>query len=209
MVMRLMRLVALSPIAPSSPSASASTTVDSKSHARTHADRVAALYDELFPAIYRFVRFRLRDEHLAEDVTARVFERALGQMASLRDPNRVRAWLFAIARNLVADARRAPRSSVGLDAVDDDPSSWVGAPDDDVLSHEARLELLRCVSRLDTRARDLIGLRYAAGLRNREIAAATGLSEANVAQILRRALKRLRDLMGPEAHENQLKGSAP
>src|SRR4051794_25484192 len=58
------------------------------------AGRVARLYRELFPAVFGFVRFRVGDGHLAEDITAMVFERALAKLASVRDPARVRAWLF-------------------------------------------------------------------------------------------------------------------
>src|SRR5947199_6843502 len=67
------------------------------------AGRVARLYCELFPAVFCFVRFRVGDGHLAEDITATVFERALAKLASVRDPARVRAWLFTIARNAVTD----------------------------------------------------------------------------------------------------------
>src|SRR5688572_10231685 len=62
--------------------------------AETDATRVARLYRELFPAVFGFERFRVGDAHLAEDLTATVFERALAKLASVREPDRVRAWLF-------------------------------------------------------------------------------------------------------------------
>src|SRR5437763_200099 len=78
--------------------------------------RVARLYRELFPAVFGFVRFRVGDGHLAEDITATVFERALSKLATVRDSARVRAWLFTIARNTVIDERRRRRPGAPLEA---------------------------------------------------------------------------------------------
>jgi RNA polymerase sigma-70 factor (ECF subfamily) len=61
-----------------------------------------------------------------------------------------------------------------------------------VADHELQDQLLGAVARLDSRERDLIGLKFAAGLTNRRIAKLTGLSENNVAIILYRAVRRLR-----------------
>ncbi|MFN8513647.1 MAG: hypothetical protein U0841_13885 [Chloroflexia bacterium] len=54
-------------------------------------ERFAATYAALFPALYGFIRFRVGDPHLAEDLTAHVFERALSRLATIRDPERLRA----------------------------------------------------------------------------------------------------------------------
>ena len=48
------------------------------------------LYRELFPPLYGYIRFRVGDVHVAEELTARVFERALKGLASVREPERVR-----------------------------------------------------------------------------------------------------------------------
>src|SRR5262245_22831475 len=64
--------------------------------AETVATRVARLYRELFPAVFGFVHFRVGDTYVAEDLTATVFERALTKLARVREPDRVRAWIFSI-----------------------------------------------------------------------------------------------------------------
>jgi DNA-directed RNA polymerase specialized sigma24 family protein len=61
-----------------------------------------------------------------------------------------------------------------------------------VIRNETRAELLAAVPRLEDRERDLIALKFAAGLTNRRIAEITGLSESNVGVILYRAVRRLR-----------------
>ena len=57
---------------------------------------------------------------------------------------------------------------------------------------ETRTELLAALARLSDRERDLIGLKFAAGLTNRHIAKLADLRESNVGVILYRAMRRLR-----------------
>ncbi len=158
----------------------------------TAAERFVRLYQELFPPVYGYVRFRVRDTHAAEDVTAQVFERALARMATLRDANCARAWVFTIARNAVADYRRGRRPAVELDVADALEHLWVDSPEVKALQRGEARRLLVQLAELGDRERELIGLRFAAGLTNREIGEICGLSEANVAQIVHRAVVKLR-----------------
>ena len=180
------------------------------------AERFALLYRELLPPVYGYVRFRVGDRHLAEDLTAEVFARALPRLASEREPERVRAWLFGIARHVVADARRAARSSepaVALEAADVGLPSGHGtdrvqaeSPEWEVVRRDEVRRLVAGLSDLDERSRDVIGLRYVAGLRHREIGRALGLSENNVAQILHRALAALRRRLQDETTPRRVAG---
>ena len=156
------------------------------------ADAFAALYQELLPPVLGYIRIRVGDLHVAEDLTAQVFERGLRRLASVREPDRVRAWLFTIARHAVADYFRTHRPGVPLATADDLEHLWVESPEALAEHREDLQRLLGHVPALSDRERELLGLKFAAGLRNREIARVVGLSEANVAQILHRALVRLR-----------------
>ena len=72
---------------------------------------------------------------------------------------------------------------------------WASAelqPEEVVIHDETRAELLASLARLSDRERDLIGLKFAAGLTNRRIAELTGLSQSNVGVILYRTVRRLR-----------------
>ena len=155
-------------------------------------DRFVRLYQELFPPVHGYVRYRVRDVHAAEDLTAQVFERALVRLGSIRDPGCVRAWVFTIARNVVADYRRGQRAGLDLDSADELEHLWVDSPEGDALRREESRRLLAHLAELGDRERELIGLRFAAGLTNREIGEICGLSEANVAQIVHRAVVKLR-----------------
>jgi len=157
----------------------------------------AAIYDHYFPRVYNYVRYRVRDAETTDDLTAQVFERALVSIDSYRperDP--FAAWLFAIARNAVNDHLRAKRRRrwLSLEVL----RGWAGAepqPEEVAVRSETRAELLAAVARLSDRERDLIALKFAAGLTNRRIAALTSLSESNVGVILYRAIRKLRDYL--------------
>jgi RNA polymerase sigma-70 factor (ECF subfamily) len=166
--------------------------------AETVAARVARLYSELFPAVYGFVRFRVGDTHLAEDLTAVVFERALAKLASVRDPDRVRAWLFTIARNVVTDERRRRRPATSLDVADALQHLWVDSPETAALDRDEWRRLVGYLAELDDREREVLGLRFAAGLTNREAGEVVRLTEAHVAQIVHRAVVKLRRRFGHE-----------
>jgi RNA polymerase sigma-70 factor (ECF subfamily) len=160
--------------------------------AESVATRVTRLYRELFPAVFGFVRFRVGDTDLAEDLTATVFERALAKLSTVREPDRVRAWLFTIARNVVTDERRRRRPAANLDAADLLEHLWIDSPEAEALDRDDWRRLVGYLAELDDRDREILGLRFAAGLSNREVGEIVRLSEAHVAQITHRAVVKLR-----------------
>ncbi len=162
------------------------------------AERFTRLYRDLFPPLYGYVAFRVGDPHLAEDLTAQVFERALGRLASVRRPEQIRAWLFTIARNAIADHYRR-RPAVDLEAAEGLEHLWVEPPEGEAIRRDDLRRLAGYLADLGERERELVGLKFAAGLTNREIAAILRLSEANVAQIVHRAVVKLRRRFDEEA----------
>ncbi len=158
----------------------------------------AAVYDHYFPRVYNYVRYRIGDATAADDVTALVFERALANLARYR-PDRApfAAWLFCIARNAVIDhlRRRRVQRLLSLDVLRNTAGAEPSPPEA-VAGAEKRAALLAAVARLSERERDLIALRFAAGLTNRRIAELTGLSASNVGVILYRAVQKLREEIG-------------
>jgi RNA polymerase sigma-70 factor (ECF subfamily) len=152
------------------------------------------LYDEYFPRLYNYARYRCGDAETADDLAAQAFERALAHLKDY-DPQRAPfgAWLFGIARNLVNDQLRAARrrDCLPLEVCDAHPAP-VASPEERLIQVEAQAELLAALARLSERERDLLSLKFGAGLTNRRIAEVTGLSEGNVGVILYRALHHLR-----------------
>jgi RNA polymerase sigma-70 factor (ECF subfamily) len=152
------------------------------------------LYEYYFPRIYNYIRYRVQDATVADDLTIRTFERALQRLNKYdSDKGAFAAWLFIIARNSVNDYFRAEKRNrwLSLDAIrgraSDSPE-----PEEVVISREKRMELLEAVAQLSERERDLLALKFGAGLTNRHIVELTGLSESNIAVILYRTLRKLR-----------------
>jgi RNA polymerase sigma-70 factor (ECF subfamily) len=149
-----------------------------------------ALYADELPRIYNFFRYRVYDHQVAEDLTATTFERAWRSRNQYRrDRSGFSTWLFTIARNVAIDYYRRRRTDVSLQA--DLPSGVV--PLDEAHQHRNDVQQLkRLLAPLPPRERELIALKYGAGLTNRAIAQLVGLSETNVGTILHRIVKQLR-----------------
>lgn len=155
----------------------------------------AALYDRYFARVYNYVRYRVGDAASADDVVSRVFEKALDRLESFdRERGLLDAWLFAIARNAVADHFRERRPGAPLDAAealaDGEPRAEEGLERD-----ESARGLLSALRLLDERQRELLALKYGARVTNRAIAAQTGLTESHVGVLLHRAVKTLRSAL--------------
>jgi RNA polymerase sigma-70 factor, ECF subfamily len=160
----------------------------------------ASLYDRYFPRVYNYMRLRCADPLLADDLTAQVFERALLHLASY-DPREgvFAAWLFGIARNLWNDHLRRERRQAWLSLAVLRPRAHDGpSPEESFIQAESQQALQRALQTLGERERDLLALKFAGGMTNRQIAALVGLSESNVGVSVFRALQRLRArLQGP------------
>jgi RNA polymerase sigma-70 factor, ECF subfamily len=160
--------------------------------ATTEPDAFATIFDHYFPRVYNYVRYRVHDAQTADDLTALIFERAWKHLDSYRSRQGAFAgWLFAIARNAVNDHYRQRRDFVSIDDVIEQPSAEP-APEDIQSDNEMRAQLLNAVSKLVEADRELIALKFGAGMSNVEIARVTGRSESNVAVRVHRALQQLK-----------------
>lgn len=160
----------------------------------------AEIYDHYFPDVYKYVLYRVRDPQTADDLTAQTFERAL---RDLKDYDVKRgvfgAWLFGITRNVVNQYfRRQKRFEwLPLDWLRFHQSSEPG-PEESAAMNEMTVRLLDALAQLEERERDIIALKFAAGLNNRQIAEITGLTPGNVGVILYRSVQRLRNFLKVE-----------
>ena len=152
-------------------------------------------YDEHVWDVYGFLGYRLNSREEAEDLTQVTFERALRSWDRF-DPKRasVKTWLLAIARNALIDHYRGDRVGQQRPLPEPGetqlPESAIVEPDERGLGPEPALA--RALGRLSERERELIALRYGGDMTGAEIAKVTGLTLANVQQILSRALRALR-----------------
>jgi RNA polymerase sigma factor (sigma-70 family) len=130
------------------------------------------------------------DRAVADEATQAAWVIAWTKIGSVREPTRLRPWLMAVAANeakqLLRKRRRRAEIELATDAASEpggrDPATGVRA-----------IDLRSAMSRLDPADRELIALRYVAGLDSNELAIATGMKPGTVRQRLRRLLDRLRE----------------
>jgi len=149
------------------------------------------LYRSSRDDVYAYAAGLLRDQAAAEEVTAAAFERAYRKRSRF-DTNKgsARAWLFGIARNAALDElrRRGRHTELSVDPVD-----AASVPGGDEHSSELRLLLGDALGGLEARERELIALKFFAGLSNGEIARVVGVSSSNVGTRLNRTMDKLRE----------------
>jgi RNA polymerase sigma-70 factor (ECF subfamily) len=151
-----------------------------------------ALYDRYLPRVYAYCYRLLGDREAAEDANTDVFMRALTALPVYRTGS-FRSWLFAIAHNVVADARRQQRPTVPLaeaaDLVDPNPSL-----EERVMDAADRSTIAALLPRLSADQQHVVALRLS-GLSATEIGEAMGKPRNAIDGLHHRALLRLRSLM--------------
>ena len=152
-----------------------------------------AVYRSELPRVYNFFRYRLGDIPEVEDLTARTFEKAWrARDRYRRDIAGFATWLLSIARNVANDHVRSSRKHVSLEDAGE-ISSASGTPEDVMVQRSDAQRLAQLLATLSERDRELMALKYGAGMTNRAIARATGLSETNIGTILHRSVQTLRE----------------
>jgi RNA polymerase sigma-70 factor (ECF subfamily) len=158
--------------------------------AETPQQRLERLYESSSEDVYAYVASVLRDHSVAEDVTALVFERAF-RRRRLFDPRRgtERAWLFGIARNAALDELRR-RKRIAPSAAEQPQDAEAGREQFEGVLR--RTTVVGAIAALPPRERELIALKFHAGLSNSEIARVLGVSESNAGTLLHRTITKLR-----------------
>jgi RNA polymerase sigma-70 factor, ECF subfamily len=159
-----------------------------------------AAFEELYRSsrddVYAYVAGLLRDRSAAEEVTSQAFERAWRKRRQL-DPEKgpARAWLFGIARNAALDElrRRSRQAEMPEDPGETAaPGAVAPAGGDPAQVAIRRTALRQAMASLSGRERELVALKFFAGLSNAEIAAVLGTSESNAGTKLHRIVQKLR-----------------
>jgi RNA polymerase sigma-70 factor (ECF subfamily) len=160
----------------------------------------APLYERYAVPVYRYCYRRTGDEDLANDLTARIFVRAIEKLHQYRPmPGATfRSWLFTIARSILTDHWRRIRPL----SLSDEGETWLEDNDpgpEEIAVHRSEMrEVRRVLGELPDRQRDVVELRLA-GLTTVEIAAAMEMTVAGVKSAQTRAYSRIRTLMSQRA----------
>ena len=155
----------------------------------------AAIYDRYADGLYAFAMSRLRNHAEAADVVQETFVRAAARLTQLRDRSRLRAWLYAIARNRVIDARRRPMSYVDAEEFAEMPADQPELADVAARSELAELVWL-AADGLTPRDRELLGLHLRHGLDGADLADVVGVTPANLYVSMNRLKERMAKAVG-------------
>lgn len=153
-------------------------------------DTFLTVYDQCFDDVYRYVYFKVGNKWDADDIVSEVFAKAFQGFDALKGD--ARPWVFKIAHHAVVDFYRAKGREVpapSLNAIFDGPES-------DAVDSEAETACLKlALQQLDSEQRELINLRYFAGLRHAQVAEALKMTAGAVKMRISRLLEQVRGMV--------------
>jgi RNA polymerase sigma factor (sigma-70 family) len=151
---------------------------------------LAAAYDRYADPLYKYCRTLLSDPADAADAVQDAFVIAASRLDGLRDPSRLRPWLYAVARN---EAMRILRSKKGTSALDEAPDMTDDSDDvaADVDRADLRALLEDAAAGLNPGEREVIELQLRQGLETAEVATVLGISRNHAHALLSRAREQL------------------
>lgn len=163
--------------------------------AKTDKEAFGELYERYVDRIYSYVYYRTGNVADAEDLTARIFFRAMQHIGSYQHQGvPFSAWLYRIAHNLVANWHRdrSRRKIISLD----DIAQWHFQDEGPELATqlmEDRELLLSSIRRLPADRQELLILKFVERLSNAEIGDIMGRSEGAIKSLYHRTLLALRE----------------
>lgn len=161
-------------------------------------DAFGILYERYVDRIYNYVYYRTGNVYDAEDLTERVFLRALRHIGNYNDRGLpFSAWLYRIAHNLVANWHRdnSRRKEIPLNDGILAPQKN-DHPEDELLRMEEQDRLLQVIRYLPPERQQLLILKFVDHLSNAEIGLVMGRTEGAVKSLYHRTLLAIRDEYG-------------
>ncbi|MEQ8672841.1 MAG: sigma-70 family RNA polymerase sigma factor [Aggregatilineales bacterium] len=163
--------------------------------AKTDQDAFGELYERYMTKIYNYIYYRTSNQHDAEDLTARVFYRAMSHIENYVDKGvPFQAWLYRIAHNLVANWHR-DRGRRKIIPLDEFVASSLRSesPDRFAEDEEEREQLLEAIRRLPSERQQLLLLKFVEHKSNAEIGEIMERTEGAIKSLYHRTLITLRD----------------
>jgi RNA polymerase sigma-70 factor (ECF subfamily) len=196
---------------PNSPERELTIEEEAEMVERAQADREAfgEIYQQYVRRIYNYIYYRTGNHQETEDLTAKVFFRAMDGLPKYTNRGLpFSAWLYRIAHNLVANwyRDRGRRKIIPLDSIaPDDPSlgeaSAFNLPEAAVQGDEERSFLMRAIRQLPEDRQQLLIFKFVERLTNAEIGSIMGRSEGAIKSLYHRTLIALRKIVGKNDKE--------
>ena len=153
--------------------------------------RTEEVWNEFGTTLRKFIRRRVKDDHVADDLLQEVFVRVHDKLGSLADEERLSAWLFRIARNVVTDHyRRNEPVELTEESVETESSDAA-----ENINEQVGHWLVSLIAELPEEYRDAVTLAELQGVRQTEIAKIIGMSSSGTKSRVQRGRKMLKDLL--------------
>ncbi len=156
----------------------------------------AEIYDTFVSAIFRYINFRVANEEIAQDLTSDTFLKVWERLTSDTEikVRNIRAYLYQVARNLIADHYRQQQPLLLEDLAEElDNNSETTEVH---LERQATLaEIEQALKKLKPLYQEVIILIYIEGLSIKEAAAILDKTSGATRVLLHRALNQLKSLL--------------
>jgi RNA polymerase sigma factor (sigma-70 family) len=175
--------------------------VDPDSSDDHYQDAFAEIYAQYAPRIFDYLARMVRNRDDAEDLLQATFLRAYEKQHTLRDPKKVKGWLFMIAHNQTMNYFRISRRESSANVATGFPElkSTEVSPEAGAEAAEAAEIVWSAASSLNLRQYEVIDLTVRQGLSTSEVAVALGIRASHAAVLIHRARESLagavRDLL--------------
>lgn len=160
-------------------------------------DAFSVLYQRNISRIYTYIFYRTGNVHDAEDLTARVFHRAMGHIQNYKNTGvPFSAWLYRIAHNLVANWHRDSKRKQEVPLEDHELFLAHGEmPESQIVSSQESEKLMEGIRKLTDERQQLILLKFVEKMSNAEVALIMGRSEGAIKSLYHRTLISLRQVL--------------
>lgn len=160
-------------------------------------DEFSQIYEMYFNRVYKYICYRINNHYEAEDLCSQVFETVITKYHTFSEEKaKFDVWLFAIARNTVTDyfRSRKKRFHFSLDSITEMILSKP-SPEELAIRDDEHQAMFQAMAKLRDKERNIIAMKFAAGLKNSEIAELMGVSESNIGVVVYRIINKLRKFL--------------
>ena len=167
-------------------------------HAAALGDKQAfgTLYKHHLDHIYRFIRYKVSDDLIAEDLTEETFIKTWTILPKIYKKNRnidnFRAWLYHTAKNLVIDYYRKKKP---VENIENTLEAENLGPEEIMEQQHLSQELTKAIAKLEPNYKEIIILRFVNQLTHEEVASILEISENNSRIMQYRALKKMKEIL--------------
>jgi len=177
-------------------------TEEYKSKTNMDANTFKEIYETYYKRVYNYISYRINNHNDTGDLVSQVFERVIQKYSTYNPKSSVfEAWLIGIARNTVTDYFRKQKKTfnISMEAVIDFISRS-RQPEEVIVTNENNASLIKALTKLSEKERNVVAMKFAAELKNTDIAEVLGISDSHVGVILFRSLKKLRKELEEEVY---------